>query len=366
MLLRLADGLAWLRRWLFFWPLSLLFGLAVRLRNRAYDQGWLPAHEPPVPVLAIGNLSAGGTGKTPMAELLLRRLSEQGLRPAYLSRGYGRRTKGYRRVDPDSDTADTAGDEALQVARKFRHLAVAVCEDRVAGARRLVEEARPDCLILDDAFQHRRIARKLDLVMIDANRPPWLDRMLPFGRLREPLSSLRRAHLVVVNKVLEEDKIRSFQRRISGKLAFTRTTPLRLVPFWPDGEAIALEGQERRVCIAFSGIGNPDPFHLEIRKMGLLPMRTYRFRDHHRYRPGDFRRIIRRWRRLENQNALREQPILITTEKDAMRLLPQPWFQEQYREYPFYYLEIALEVIRGKDSFDAALDTFTAAARADS
>ncbi len=348
----------WLYRWLLLWPLSRLYGLGVGLRNWAYDRGWLPVHRLPVPVLAIGNLSAGGTGKTPMAELLLRRLSEEGHRPAYLSRGYGRRTQGYHRVDPETDTAESVGDEALQVARKFRQLPVAVCEDRVAGVRQLLAEAQPSCVILDDAFQHRRIGRELDLVMIDANRPPWLDHLLPLGRLREPLSSLKRAQLVVVNKVLEEDKIRSFQRRIGGKLAFTRTVALRLVPFWSGAEVIELENQTRRVCIAFAGIGNPEPFYLEIRKLGLLPMRSYRFSDHHRYRPGNFRRIIRRWKRLANQNALRDTPLLVTTEKDAMRLITQPWFVEQYGSYPFYYLEIALEVIRGKDSFEAVIQAF--------
>jgi tetraacyldisaccharide 4'-kinase len=112
------------------------------------------------------------------------------------------------------------------------------------------------------------------------------------------------------------------------------------------------------VCIAFAGIGNPEPFYLEIRKMGLLPMRSYRFGDHHRYRPSQLRRMARRWQRLANQNALQDSPLLITTEKDAMRLLTQPWFVDQYRDYPFYYLEIALEVIRGKDSFEAAIQAF--------
>lgn len=348
----------WLGRNIALRPASWIYGLVVFFRNRLYDRGAYEQTSVGVRVISIGNLSTGGAGKTPMAEYLIRHFLADGQQPAYLSRGYGRRTRGFRLVDPASDIVEDVGDEAMQVAGKFPGVPVAVCENRVKGAEELLGRRKFDVLILDDAFQHRRIARDLDLVVVDANRPPWNDRLLPLGRLREPMRSLKRADLVVVNKVFEEDKIRSFQKRVSYKLSFTRTVPNQLAPFDPDNDVISLKAAARRACILFSGVGNNDQFILEAKRLGLIVMRSYRFADHHNYREGDMRRVARRYRKLKDQQYLVDLPVIVTTEKDYMRLRSLPWFREKFGDLPFYYLTITLELIRGKDLFDETLRPF--------
>lgn len=348
----------WLGRNIALRPLSWIYGLVVFVRNRLYDRGAYEQVSVGVRVISVGNLSTGGAGKTPMAEYLIRQCLAAGRRPAYLSRGYGRRTRGFRLVDPAADVVEDVGDEAMQVAGKFPGVPVAVCEDRVKGAEELLARRKFDVLILDDAFQHRRIARDLDLVVVDANRPPWNDRLLPLGRLREPMGALKRADLVVVNKVFEEDKIRSFQKRVSYKLSFTRTVPSQLAPFDPDNDVISLKAAARRACILFSGVGNNDQFILEAKRLGLIVMRSYRFADHHNYRENDMRRVARRFRKLKDQQYLVDLPVIVTTEKDYMRLRSLPWFREKFGDLPFYYLTITLELIRGKDLFDETIRPF--------
>jgi tetraacyldisaccharide 4'-kinase len=339
-------------------PLSWLFAFIVFWRGKCYQWGIFSAKKLPVMVISIGNISTGGTGKTPMAEFLMRLLIEKGWHPAYLSRGYGRQTIGFRLVNAQKDSIEAVGDEALQVANKFPQLSVAVCEDRVRGVESLLQQSNQiDCIILDDAFQHRAIARDFDLVMLDGNRPPWRDHFLPFGRLREPQSAFKRADLVVVNKIVDEDKIRSFQRHITQKIAFTRTLPQELVPFYSEKfDKLEVGQANKRVCVLFSGIGNNEHFLLEVRKLGIVVMRNYRFSDHHKYRAGEIEKIVRRYKRLVAEQYAVASPIIITTEKDYFRLRKMDWFEAQFADVPFYYLTITLEIIRGKDIFDACLD----------
>lgn len=349
-----------LLRAIFLWPFSLLFRTGVWIRNYTFDVKWRKSRRLPVRVIAIGNLSVGGTGKTPMAEFLAQRLMERGLKPAYLSRGYGRRSRGYLRVAPETHGLSDVGDEALQVARKFPEMPVAVCENRVQGIKELMHECgreNIDCILLDDAFQHRQIYRDIDVVMIDAARPPWEDSLLPYGRLREPLSSLKRADLIVVNKILGDDIIRSFQKRIHQKdICFTRIKPVCLVPFSQNNKALFRENVQRRNCIAFSGLGNNDQYRTEIGRFGMMVVRFYRFSDHHAYREKDIEKIVRKFRRMQAQNIFIAPPVIVTTEKDFMRLRNVDWFMKFSEEFPFYYLEITLEIIRGADKFDEVMN----------
>lgn len=302
----------------------------------------------------------GGTGKTPLAELILGRALQNGWKAAYLSRGYGRKTRGYRLVNVLNDRIEDVGDEALQVANKFPECLIVVCEDRKKGIQELIALG-VNCIILDDAFQRRDIERNIDILAIDANRPPWLDSLLPMGRLREGVKSIRRADLVVVNKVLEEDKIRNFQRKFSQKIAFTQIVPQKIIPFfskesYPILTPAEIKKEHKKVCVIFSGIGNNEQFLLEVSRMGVMVIRSYRFGDHYNYRPSDIRKIVRRFKRLLDQNYSVETPIIITTEKDYFRLISQDWFKRDFGEYPFYYLTITLEIIRGRDVFDSELN----------
>jgi tetraacyldisaccharide-1-P 4'-kinase len=156
---------------------------------------------------------------------------------------------------------------------------------------------------------------------------------------------------------VDEDKIRSFQRHITQKIAFTRTLPQELVPFYSEKfDKLEVGQANKRVCVLFSGIGNNEHFLLEVRKLGIVVMRNYRFSDHHKYRAGEIEKIVRRYKRLVAEQYAVASPIIITTEKDYFRLRKMDWFEAQFADVPFYYLTITLEIIRGKDIFDACLD----------
>lgn len=336
-------------------PLTWIYGLVVVLRNWAYDRGLLRTHHPALPIISVGNISTGGTGKTPMAELLLRELTARGLRPGYLSRGYGRKTKGYRRVDAERDSHTEVGDEALQVAMKYEHVPVAVCEDRVAGAEQLKAETGIDVLVLDDAFQHRRIGRRLDLVMVDGQRPPWQDLLLPAGRLREPLSSLERADLVVVNKLSNPKHIPRFKRHLDRPMVFAELTPSALVAVDGSHRRLMSELKSKNVW-AFAALGNNEHFFDTFQRLGMRLIETKAFADHHSFSANEMKAIAKRFRKLQRQDVFTDELLLVTSEKDAARLRTQPWFQLQLGQLPLYYLEVELHIYEGKDIFDTQLD----------
>jgi tetraacyldisaccharide 4'-kinase len=324
--------------------LSQAYGAVMRWRNRRYDEGRAAVYRAPVPVISVGNLSTGGTGKTPMAEALLADLQAAGwARPAYLSRGYGRRTRGYRRVMTGQDTAREVGDEALQVARKFPDLPVAVCEDRAEGIRRLIGEAQAQLIVLDDAFQHRRVARDLDLVMIDANRLPVTDHLLPRGRLREPVDGLARAHLLVVNKVRDRENLPALRAALSplGRpMAFC--TPVATALQGLEG-ALPLSVLRGQRVFLFAGIGNPTFFARQVEALGAEVVGQRFFRDHHQYRALDLSRL--------SQAARQAQAWLLTTEKDYARL-SGPFLPPGL---PLFWIQIQLQWLEGEGHLHDAL-----------
>lgn len=339
-------------------PFASLYRAAIQARNKAYDWSVFQTHQlpPNVKVVSVGNISVGGTGKTPMAEYLLNRLLERGARPAYLSRGYGRGTKGYLRVLPDRHDSLAVGDEALQVALKFPKVPVAVCEDRVAGARQLLAETEFDVLILDDAFQHRRIARDLDIVMIDATRPPWHDHLLPWGRLREPVANLSRADVVVVNKLPQRRLIYQFRSKVERPACFSQLAPTRLVSC--NGQPnLSLEQVKLRTCVVFSGLGNNAAFLDELKRLQFNIVKHYGFPDHHRYTASDLQCVSANYRKLQKRaDIFVDPPIVVTTEKDYVRLKGQDWFALQFAHCPVYYLEVRLNMIEGEDLMEKQLD----------
>ncbi len=169
------------------WPFALLYDGVTRLRNTLFDKGWLTEHTFPIPIICVGNLAVGGTGKTPHVDYLIR-LLQPAFRLGVLSRGYGRTTRGFRLVSAEDD-ASTVGDEPLQLKLHHPDVVVAVDENRVNGAARLQKTDRPpQLLLLDDAYQHRYIFRDINILLTDYSRLYPLDRVLPAGRLREPIS----------------------------------------------------------------------------------------------------------------------------------------------------------------------------------
>lgn len=298
---------AW--RWLLL-PAWLVFRPLVVIRNLLFDLGWRKAQRLPVPVWSVGNLTAGGTGKTPLTRHLARWAIAHGLRPAIISRGY--------RAAPNG-----INDEARTVSE-----CPVICNiDRVAGGRRAIAEGAT-CLILDDGFQHRRLHRDLDLVLIDATRPwgtedPEDGATLPLGYLREGRRALRRADLLVVTRteLVSSEWLDLLQTRLVTLHGQNQSTPLiRVADFLPrlrhhgsDGtaEVKSLAGQ---AVILVSGLGNPLGFERAANKHGWLVHESLRFPDHHHYDHADVALI--------RAAAAHHAAVVVTTGKDAVKLIP--------------------------------------------
>lgn len=327
------------------WPFAAIYGSIAALRNYLYDKGWKKAYAVGVPVICVGNISAGGTGKTPVSEYLVDACLKQGHRTAYLSRGYGRKTRGYLRVPAQGASCEQFGDEASQVAAKFPSALVAVCEDRVAGAQRLIEEGA-QVIILDDAYQHRRIHRDLNLLVVDAHIPPSKDYMLPMGRLREPRTGIRRAQAVIVNKVETESQIAKLRKELGQlPIAFTRFRPAGLRNFAAlEKPEIALNGA---ILVAFSGIGRNAQFRRTLELAGGKVADFHGFADHHPFTQAEIAKILEEVAALREKSGNFTPGFAVTTEKDYFRLAGMPWFP-QIAPSSLYYLPIELEWLEGE------------------
>ena len=252
-------------------PAAFLYKMGVTFRHRLFDWGLLKSEKFDIPIICIGNITVGGTGKTPMAEMVIAYMSQMH-RVALLSRGYGRRTKGYLEVSTDSHYRDV-GDEPLQIKLKFPDTVVVVCEKRAEGIRRF-RAAPPevDLIIMDDGFQHRYVEPKINVVMIDATRPVQHDRMLPVGTLRDLPEELHRAHYFVVTKCPEHMAPidRRILRKVLIQVAYQRVYFTRFESFMPQplyaDEAADGSLTQGRAVIALSGIGNPAPFLQSLRE----------------------------------------------------------------------------------------------------
>lgn len=320
--------------------MAYLYKLGVIFRHRLFDWGLVKRVRFDVPVVCIGNITVGGTGKTPMAEMLIEYMSKRH-RVALISLGYGRRTKGYREVATGDHYRDV-GDEPLQIKRKFPDAVVVVCEKRVEGIRRILREHPDvDLVIMDDGFQHRQVEPKINIVMIDATRPIQHDHMLPAGNLRDTPEQLYRAHYFVVTKCPRD--MAPIDRRILRKVLisvayqrvyFTRFESFRPQPLFPD-VADGAPDYGRQV-IAMSGVGNPGSFVEGLRE-NYRVVETLNFDDHHVYRVKDLRHV---------GELLRKHPgaAVIMTEKDAVKLANPHKIPEQIRR-KLYYLPINISFI---------------------
>lgn len=310
------------------------YWLALRLRNARYDRGRGRTVRPDIPVISVGNITVGGTGKTPMVEYLIDLLQGE-CRVAVLSRGYKRKSKGFHLVEVQ-DTAETAGDEPLQIKRKFPDILVAVDKDRnhaLAQLLALPPQQRPELVLLDDGFQYRRLEPAAHLVLVPFSRPLFKDRLLPLGRLRDLPEQIRRASAVVITKVphyldeWERSKIRQLTRlRPEQPLFFAKVSygePLPVFRWEADKRYIY-----SKEVFLFSGIADDRPLlaHLTDRYERISHKR---YGDHHRFSRSELKGLARIARR--NPRAL-----LLTTEKDAMRLADEPRLDEAVRRRLFY------------------------------
>ena len=294
-------------------PPALLYRAAVALRNRRYDRPGQAVH-PGIPVISVGNLTVGGTGKTPLTAWIAERLLEEGRRPAIVSRGYGG-TSGrgpciVSRGTGPLVSAEVAGDEPVLLARRLPGVLVVVGSDRVGGAS-AARAAGADVLVLDDGFQHRRLARDLDLVLLDARDPFGGNRLLPSGPLREPIQSLRRAGAVVLTRCRAGESFAFLQRvirRHAGDVPVLHAGH-RTAGLW---DAAGTSRATPARAVAFCGIGGPDDFFADLAALGIEVAATRAFPDHHRYRETDLAAIA--------ALAAAQGAVPVTTEKDLARL----------------------------------------------
>ena len=341
-------------------PLGWLYGIALGARNLLYDAGLLTVHKVRVPVISVGNMTAGGTGKTSFVEYLLRSLSGGGRKPAVISRGYGRRTRGTVVVSDGVSlkvTPEESGDEAFQIARKFPSAVVIVDEKRARGAALAAERFGAGVILLDDAFQHRSLARSLDIVMVNGDEPLEKVPLLPAGMRREPLRGLRRASLVVVSRP-ERPVPQVFVQSMRKPVVITETVVEAFCV--PKGQRTLDAAEVRgKACVAFCGIGNPASFRRTLGKAGVGPLEFISFGDHHRYSMKDLEHIA-------GVFGKSGAPLLITTEKDAVRILPEVHFRgtleeesmaipETFLSEAFCYVAVRTAVLEGEGELQAML-----------
>ena len=304
-------------------PLALLFGTAAQLRNTLYDRGFVRPQRLQGPVVSVGNLSVGGTGKTPFIIVLGELLKQRGVKFDILSRGYGRQSKGVRIVDP-TGSAREFGDEPVLLARRLG-VPLVVGEDRHAAGVAAEKAFGPQLHLLDDGFQHRALARDFDIVLVTPEDAT--DRLLPAGRLREPLKSLQRADAVVLSWGASPDRL-----PVQGKYV------------WQIRRGIFVKDIPERP-IVFCGIAHPKKFLLQLKLAGIELAGEALFRDHHPYTQQDVRDLLK----------MREESGaggFVTTEKDAINLGDMLSLLD-----PVAVVPVKMELVDGPAAVDTILRT---------
>jgi tetraacyldisaccharide 4'-kinase len=334
---------------IFFYLLSLPYGGAVRARNRLFDLGVLRQEKVGCPVVSVGNLTVGGTGKTPMVILLAGMLRDRGMRPAVLSRGYGGKSASDVLVVSDGRQIlagpEDAGDEPVLIARSLKGIPVLAGAKRALTGRYARENFGVDVIVLDDGFQHRWIHRDLDIVLLDSRHPLGNGLLLPRGPLREPLAALERAGVVVFTRS-QDGAGPLMDKEISGMLSGrpvlrTRIRPTKLVG--ADDMELPLSFLAGKRVFAFAGIARPDSFRQTVEGLGGVMAGFRDFRDHHRYTVED-------WGRIEHDAGLARADIVLATEKDLVKF--QGIAQALSR---IHGLAIETEILEGRDRLEEAL-----------
>ncbi len=311
------------------------YGWATRLRNAWFDRGWKRVHRAPVPVVSVGNLTLGGTGKTPCVEFVARYFLERGLRVAIVSRGYG--APGGR------------NDEALVLEENLPDVPHLQGADRVALAEIAVTELESEVLVLDDGFQHRRLARDLDIALVDATNPWGHGHLFPRGLLRESPAGLCRAQIVLLTRcdqvpAEQRDRLRETVGRLAPHAVVAETVHQALDLQNSEGACLPLEHLRDRPVAAFCGLGNPEAFRRTLLDLGANVQAFRTFPDHHSYLRTDVE-ALRSWAR-----QLASDAVVVTTQKDLVKLR-----LSQLGGRALYALRIRLHVTSGQEALDQKL-----------
>lgn len=333
-------------------PLSWLYGIGVRLRNEMFEMGVLKERAFSIPIISVGNITVGGSGKTPHAEYLIDLLHDK-VKVGVLSRGYKRRSKGYVLAHEDTPMSEI-GDEPSQMKKKYKDVYVAVDKKRCRGIDRMTsdEETKDvDVILLDDAFQHRYVKPGINILLIDYHRLIIYDKLLPAGRLREPQSGKNRADIVIVTKCPKDLKPMEFRVLTKAldlypyqELYFTTLEYGNLTPIF-GGDDVQLKSITGQHALLLTGIASPRQMEEDLKPYNLK-ITPLRYADHHRFKARDIERI--------NQvfASLPEPRIIITTEKDAARLVEVEGLSQLVRK-SIYALPVSIRfMLEGKENFN--------------
>ncbi|MDE6633396.1 MAG: tetraacyldisaccharide 4'-kinase [Muribaculaceae bacterium] len=344
-------------------PFSWLYGIGVYVRNKFFDWGILKEVSFNVPVVGVGNITVGGTGKTPHVEYILECLRYK-RNIAVLSRGYKRKTRGFILASAKS-TPDDIGDEPLQIYEKFGGtVKVAVCESRVKGIRELIKQfPKINLIVLDDSFQHRYIKPKVNIMLMDYSHPVYSDNILPLGRMRESSDAKYRADMVITTKCPSD--VSALDMRLVSKhlellpyqkLYFSTFDYGGLIPVFPDDcteRMLLTELNADDSVILLTGVANPRPFVNHFRDFPFKK-KILHFPDHHDFKKSDLHKILSKY-----NDTLGNRKIIITTEKDAMRISHNPYFPIELRP-KIFYIPIGVRMLDTNFGYDFVPDLLQA------
>jgi tetraacyldisaccharide 4'-kinase len=342
-------------------PIAFIYRLITEARNMLFEWKLLPSEKFPVPVICVGNITVGGTGKTPFTEYLIRLLTRQPYRVATLSRGYKRRTKGFVLANA-ACTAGEVGDESCQIKHKFPDITVAVDANRRRGIRRLLSlpaEKRPQVILLDDAMQHRYVSPSLTIMLTDYRRLYCNDRILPAGNLRESPRAAYRADIIVVTKCgkdLNPADLHIIEKKVSPtanqRLYFSDIAYHKAEPVFPSTQPRSCslsETDKSEDILLIAGIANPAPLIARMQSH-FAHLHVCVFPDHHSFKPSDIRQMDLLFKRMTSSTRK-----IICTEKDAVRLRSLTHLPDEWKPC-LYYIPISVEFLFGRgNGFDAGI-----------
>jgi tetraacyldisaccharide 4'-kinase len=337
------------------YPASLIYGAIVALRNKLFDLDILKSREFDIPVISVGNITVGGTGKTPHVEYLIKLLKKD-FKVASLSRGYKRKSKGFHYVKTDSPVEEV-GDEPLQIKLKNPDIPIAVEGNRVKGINKLKSDHNDlNVILLDDAFQHRYVKPGISILLIDYHLPIWEDSLMPYGRIRERWHQMKRANIIIFTKC--PDKIKPINRRLMiknlnpfpyQKVFFTTFSYGPIKPVFPGVKtSLSLETlkEEKANILIITGIANPRQLKKYIR--GFSPrLAELKYPDHHTFSRKDLNEITSTFNKMKGNRK-----IMITTEKDGVRLKKFTSLPDEIKHH-LYYIPVTVKFLEnGKEEFD--------------
>ena len=340
-------------------PISLLYGLIIYIRNRLYDYDILSSRQFKIPLISVGNITVGGTGKTPHIEYLVELLKSE-FNIATLSRGYKRKTKGFVWASEDS-SAQKIGDEPRQIKRKFPDIEVAVDANRTNGITQLMNsDKNVDVILLDDAYQHRKIVPNLNILLIDYSRPIEKDYILPLGDLREHAAEKRRAHIIIVTK--SPGDLQPIDRRMMHNqikpfpfqhVYFTTFEYGGLKPVFNSAENIMPPDFQGKDVLLVTGIANPKPLKKYIAENNSKKTILLEYSDHYDFKESDFKRIEQKFAGIGSNRK-----IVITTEKDAMRLQKFSNIANNLKD-SFFYIPVQVKFLNNRtDNFNQQITEY--------